>query len=71
MTLWQGNSKRKGTGGRRIYTRKKRRFELGSDFQPTVIGDKEVKKGYHGRGGKMKFRLSKAAFANVLNTKTR
>jgi len=71
MTLWQGESKRKVTGGRRVHTRKKRKFELGSDFKPAVIGGDDVKKRYDGRGGKRKFRMSQVNFANVINPKTK
>jgi small subunit ribosomal protein S8e len=70
MTLWQGDSKRKGSGGRKIHARKKRRFELGSDFQPTVVDKTESKKGYEGMGGKKKFKVSRASSANVLDPKT-
>jgi small subunit ribosomal protein S8e len=71
MTLWQGQSKRKGSGGRKTHSRKKRKFELGSDFQPTVVADEDDRTTYNGRGGKNKSRLSGARFANVLDPKTK
>lgn len=71
MTLWQGESKRKNTGGRKVRARKKRRFELGSDFLPTIVGDSSIRRGCKGRGSGKKSRLSAAGFANVLNPKTK
>jgi small subunit ribosomal protein S8e len=70
MTLWQGESRRKKTGGRKVYLRKKRKFELGSDFKPAVIGEEDVKRSYDGRGGKKKFRVTQATYANVIDPKT-
>lgn len=39
MTLWQGKSKRKITGGRRYFHRKKRKFEISSDYESPVVGE--------------------------------
>jgi small subunit ribosomal protein S8e len=71
MTIWQGESKRKVSGGRKTYSRKKRKFELGSDFQPTVVAEEDTRISHAGRGGRKKFRLTKASLVNVLDPKTR
>ena len=70
MALWQGKSKRKNTGGRRVYARNKRKFEISAEKQMTVIGD-ETKKLSQSMGGTSKVRLLKAETANVANPKTR
>ena len=64
MTLWQGKSKRKTTGGRRRYHRKKRKFEISQDFEFPVIADKKIKK-KRTMGGNKKVRVVGARYANV------
>ncbi len=44
---------------------------MGSDFQPTVVGDESVRKHYGKMGGSNKFKLTTANFANVTNPKTK
>ena len=44
MPEWQGKSKRMKTGGRRKLARKKRKFEIGGEKYPTIIGSKDHKK---------------------------
>ncbi len=67
MTLWQAKSKRKITGGRRRHYRKKRKFELGSDFDPAVIS-KEKNKTVRTRGGNLKTKAMGAKFANIFES---
>ncbi len=67
MTLWQARSKRKITGGRRRHYRKKRKFELGSDFDPAVIS-KDKNKTIRIRGGNTKTKVMGAQFANIFET---
>jgi len=68
MSIWQGKSRRKNTGGRRIYARKKRKYELGSDIVFMTLGEAR-KKQVRGRGGSMRFRLLRGEIANVSDTK--
>ena len=69
MALWQGKSRRKKTGGRRIYARKKRKFELGSDPVYMTIGEVRRKK-VRGRGGNYRVKLLRGDVANVSDPKT-
>lgn len=69
MALWQGKSKRKSTGGRRVFARNKRKFEIGAEKQMTVIGD-ETKKLANRLGSTRKVRLLKTETANVADPKT-
>ncbi|MGM0405606.1 MAG: 30S ribosomal protein S8e [Thermoplasmatota archaeon] len=64
MTLWQGKSKRKVTGGRRRYARKKRKFEISQDFEKPVIGP-EKRKLVRSLGGNQKNRVVNAEYANI------
>ncbi|MDI9395875.1 MAG: 30S ribosomal protein S8e [Euryarchaeota archaeon] len=65
---WQGNSKRKATGGKIITARGKRKFEMGRESAETRIN--EVKrKNVHTMGGNRKVRLLQSNIANVTNPK--
>ncbi len=64
MTLWQGKSNRKITGGKRRYHRKKRKFEISSDYEFPVISD-EKRKLVRSRGGNRKVRVVGDRKANV------
>jgi len=66
---WHGRSQRKETGGRYRPFRKKRKYELGRDYIPAVIGEEEKKK-IRVRGGNYKIRVTAAKYANVTNPKT-
>ncbi len=66
---WHGRSQRKETGGRYKTARKKRKYELGRDYIPTVIGEEENKK-IRVRGGNYKVRIVSAKYVNVSNPKT-
>ncbi|MFW6083351.1 MAG: 30S ribosomal protein S8e [Thermoplasmatota archaeon] len=64
MTLWQGKSKRKITGGKRKYSRKKKKFEISKDYEfPVVAANK--RKLIRTRGGNQKVRVVGAEYANV------
>ncbi|MFW6040621.1 MAG: 30S ribosomal protein S8e [Thermoplasmatota archaeon] len=64
MTQWQGKSKRKTTGGRRRYHRKKRKFEISPDTEFPMINDEKRKKKV-ARGGNHKVRVVGARYANL------
>ncbi|MBS3816868.1 MAG: 30S ribosomal protein S8e [Candidatus Thermoplasmatota archaeon] len=64
MTLWQGKSKRKITGGKRTYHRKKRKFEISRDYEFPVISD-EKRKIVKSRGNNKKVRVAGAEKANI------
>jgi small subunit ribosomal protein S8e len=66
MSLWQGKSKRKSTGGRLRLSRKKRRFEIGSDPLHTLVGQQKLLK-VRTRGANTKTRVLHASFANVID----
>lgn len=65
---WQGNSRRKVTGGKIIAARGKRKFEMGRESAETRIS--EIKrKNVHTMGGNRKVRLLQCNIANVTNPK--
>ncbi len=64
MTLWQGKSNRKITGGKRSFHRKKRKYEISSDYEFPVISE-EKRKIVRARGGNEKVRVVGARKANV------
>ncbi|MBC7108036.1 MAG: 30S ribosomal protein S8e [Methanomassiliicoccales archaeon] len=66
MALWQGRSRRKPSGGRLRPNRKKRRFEIGTEVQPTHLGEERLKK-YRTMGGNWKVRMLSAKYANVVD----
>lgn len=71
MALWQGKSKRKTSGGRRRYARKKKKFEIGREQQYASVGDSK-RKLYRTRGGKSsKVRILGAEYANVVDPKSK
>ncbi len=65
MALWQGKSKRKNTGGRYRYARKKRKFEIANELQICTIGALR-KKQLRTRGGGQKFKLMSDEMINVV-----
>ena len=66
---WQGSSKRKYTGGRRISSRGKRKYELGREpGEPNV--DVTRKKAIRTRGGNTKIRLLRCDVACVTDPAT-
>ena len=66
---WQGASKRTYTGGKRIASRSKRKFEIGREFAETRIGPTKSKN-ISTRGGNRKVRLLSDQFINVTDKKT-
>jgi small subunit ribosomal protein S8e len=65
---WQGNSRRKVTGGKVISARGKRKFEMGRESAETRIS--EIKrKNVSTMGGNRKVRLLQCNIANVTNPK--
>ncbi len=64
MTLWQGKSKRKTTGGKRKYSRKKRKFEISKDYEFPVVAATR-RKLIRTMGGNQKVRVVGAEYANV------
>jgi small subunit ribosomal protein S8e len=70
MAQWQGKSRRKPTGGRRVFSRGKRRFEISREKQFTKIGRQSLKH-YRGMGGCQKTGMLVAEYANVVDKKTK
>lgn len=70
MAIWQGLPKRRKTGARIRYARKKRKFEISRERQYAVVGVHKMKF-YRTRGGNRKIRLLGVAFANVVNPETK
>ena len=66
MALWQGRSSKKSTGGRYRPFRKKRKFEIATESQFSVVGDSSIKK-YRTRGNNIKARIMAAEMANVFD----
>jgi small subunit ribosomal protein S8e len=66
MSVWQGRSRRKNTGSRLKFGRKKRKFELGGEHKETKVGTRKVAVA-DTRGGNPKIRLTIAEYANVLD----
>jgi len=64
MALWQGNSKRKSTGGRIRHARGKRRSEIGGERQFTNLGNEKIM-ARRSRGGSSKSRVLSASVCNV------
>ncbi len=66
MSIWQGRSRRKPSGGRIILARKKRKRELGREPAFTKVAEEnEKKKIIRTYGGNRKVRLIEALYANV------
>ncbi len=68
MSVWQGHSKRKESGGRKKRLRTKKKFELGGEHKETKIGKRKAVPGAT-RGGGSKLKLVVAEFANVVDKK--
>lgn len=69
MALWQGESKKKPTGGRLVASHGKRKFEIGREKQFTKLGEQTLKQ-YRGAGGSVKVGMLSAQYANVVDKKT-
>lgn len=69
MALWQGESVRKPSGGRRRLSHKKRKAEIGREvILPTLAGEKH--RAMRTRGGNQKVRVLSSNKANVTDPKT-
>lgn len=66
---WQGESRRKSTGGRLHRNRKKRAHEAGRPAADTIIGETR-RRTIRTHGGSKKLRLLRAEFANVADPKS-
>ena len=55
-----------GTGGRRRKGRDKKLAHMGGTFTGTKVADKDVRVKKRGRGGKVREKLKKAAYVNVM-----
>ncbi|MEK6975403.1 MAG: 30S ribosomal protein S8e [Candidatus Thermoplasmatota archaeon] len=69
MSLWQGLSTRKPTGGRLILARKKRRFEVAPEDAETKLGE-HTQKLIRSRGNSQKVKLLATNTINVTDQKT-
>ncbi|MDX1612063.1 MAG: 30S ribosomal protein S8e [Candidatus Thermoplasmatota archaeon] len=69
MALWQGKSRRKPTGGRRVRHRGKRRFEVGRETQLPTIGESR-RAITRIRGGNTRVRVVREETANVTDPST-
>ncbi|MES2155092.1 MAG: 30S ribosomal protein S8e [bacterium] len=69
MSLWQGNSIRKPSGGRLIQARGKRRFEVAPEDAETKLG-KHSQKLVRTKGAHQKVKLLATDSINVMDPKT-
>jgi len=69
MALWQAESTRKPSGGRRVHNRKKMRFEIGSELHLTTMGAVK-RKTERSQGGHPKVRVLTADTVIVTDPKT-
>jgi len=72
LAVWHGKSGRKFTGGlrRTLRARMRRKREMGRLTVLTTLADKDERKIVRVRGGNVKVRLKKVAYANVADPKT-
>jgi small subunit ribosomal protein S8e len=70
MSRWQGRSLRKPSGGRIWRRREKRKRELGEEYVPAAVGERERRVVVRTTGGGRKLRLRVVEKANVLDPKT-
>ncbi len=66
MTIYQGKSTKKSTGGKLRRNHSKRRYELGREPSLTRVGDTE-RRSLRTMGGNRKLILLKELYANVYN----
>ena len=69
MSLWQGTSTRKPSGGRLIKARNKRRFEVAPEDAETKLGEHSQKL-IRGRAASQKVKLLATNSINVMDQKT-
>ncbi|NPA76959.1 MAG: 30S ribosomal protein S8e [Candidatus Diapherotrites archaeon] len=72
MAVWHGKSGRKFTGGlrRSLRARMRRKREMGRISVLTTLAEEDERKTIRVRGGNVKVRLKKVAYANVADPKT-
>jgi small subunit ribosomal protein S8e len=72
MALWQGESRRKPSGGRLVFSHGKRKFEMSREKQYTrlTVDREAVLRQYRGMGGSYKVGMLTAQYANVIDKKT-
>ncbi len=72
MGVWHGPSRRLPSGGLRtaLRARGKRKREMGREFVPTILSDREERKTIRVMGGNTKVRLRRVVYANVADPKT-
>jgi small subunit ribosomal protein S8e len=71
VSVWQGRSRRKISGGIVHLNRKKRRFEIADDPIRPVIGAKPKRLYRRGLGGRIKSKLIAETNINVIDSKTK
>lgn len=69
MALWQGNSRRKPTGGRLVSAQKKRRFEIAREHIDTHVGAHDQKL-VRTKGANQKIKVLRSDRINVTDSKT-
>lgn len=69
MAIWQAESQRKSSGGRRIAAHKKRKFEIGREAQPATLGEPK-RKSVRIRGGHTRVRIITGNQVIVTDPKT-
>ena len=69
MALWQGESRRKSTGGRLVRARGKRRSEIAREHIDTLVGG-ESQKIVRTKGGNEKVKLMRTEKINVTDPKS-
>lgn len=69
MAIWQAESRRKPSGGRRIPARKKRKYEIGREIQAATLGAPK-RKVVRTRGGHQRVRIITANQVIVTDPKT-
>jgi len=72
LAVWHGKSGRKFTGGlrRSLRARMRRKREMGRISVLTTLAEEDERKTIRVRGGNVKVRLKKVAYANVADPKT-
>ena len=72
MALWQGESRRKPSGGRLVFSPGKRTVAMSREKQFTrlTIDREAVRRQYRGMGGSYKVGMLTAQYANVIDKKT-
>ncbi len=62
----KSKTKINGNGKKRVFSRDKKKYEIGNYFSATKLDKKNIIKKMRMRGGNYRIRLKKAGFANLL-----